>query len=298
MKKYIKPTWLILISALTLAGCYTPKKAEQQTHRALDKYPGVSAGIIRERFPCVTTKTDSASYLNRIDQLKRMADSMSSLVGYSEARAKQIADSLTALIRTDSSGYDCEKEARQAYQYAGKIQSQLEAEKATSNKLRATINALVEDARKNPVTRYVEDKANTYILEAEKASLRDDLAKTKKLYDEDHAWRQKQEKKNRGKVVIRIPWWLIALLGVGLILKLKSKIPVISKLFAGFVLLITLPSCSEEVISQAPRFNGIVDADGWVLLIIGICVGWLLKAYGRRIVRWLRPTPRGIKIKK
>lgn len=49
---------LIIFSA-TIGGCYTQKKATEQTNKALDKYPAVVAKIARDAFPCVTLKADT-----------------------------------------------------------------------------------------------------------------------------------------------------------------------------------------------------------------------------------------------
>jgi hypothetical protein len=49
---------LIVFSA-TIGGCYTQKKATEQTNKALIKYPAVVAKIARDAFPCVTLKADT-----------------------------------------------------------------------------------------------------------------------------------------------------------------------------------------------------------------------------------------------
>lgn len=48
-----------IILLFLLSGCYTQKKATEQTQKALIKYPGVVADIARTAFPCVTTASDT-----------------------------------------------------------------------------------------------------------------------------------------------------------------------------------------------------------------------------------------------
>ena len=51
---------LILLAILfSLGGCYTQRKATEQTQKALIKYPGVVAKVARAAFPCTTTKADT-----------------------------------------------------------------------------------------------------------------------------------------------------------------------------------------------------------------------------------------------
>jgi len=51
--------FILLAILASLGGCYTPKKATDQTYKALYKYPGVVAKITRDAFPCTTTKADT-----------------------------------------------------------------------------------------------------------------------------------------------------------------------------------------------------------------------------------------------
>jgi hypothetical protein len=49
--------YLILLTLFT--GCYSAKKAEKQTNKALLNYPEKVANIARNAFPCITTATDT-----------------------------------------------------------------------------------------------------------------------------------------------------------------------------------------------------------------------------------------------
>lgn len=55
----MKQALLSLLIAVAIVGCYTPKKATEQTQKALIKYPGVVADVARTAFPCVTTESDT-----------------------------------------------------------------------------------------------------------------------------------------------------------------------------------------------------------------------------------------------
>lgn len=48
-----------LLFIFLLAGCYGPKKAGKQAAKALQEHPEVVADKFRERFPCITTATDT-----------------------------------------------------------------------------------------------------------------------------------------------------------------------------------------------------------------------------------------------
>ncbi len=55
----MKQALLSLLIAVAIVGCYTQKKAKEQTQKALVKYPEVVATIARTAFPCTTTKSDT-----------------------------------------------------------------------------------------------------------------------------------------------------------------------------------------------------------------------------------------------
>ena len=55
----MKQALLSLLIAVAIVGCYTQKKATEQTQKALIKYPEVVANVARTAFPCVTTKSDT-----------------------------------------------------------------------------------------------------------------------------------------------------------------------------------------------------------------------------------------------
>src|SRR6185436_7499790 len=48
-----------VILIILLAGCYTQKKAERDTSKALERYPEVVAKIARDSFPCINTGADT-----------------------------------------------------------------------------------------------------------------------------------------------------------------------------------------------------------------------------------------------
>ena len=56
MKNYIL---LLLFVAATFSACFTMHRAEQQTQKALIKYPVIVAKIARGAFPCILVKSDT-----------------------------------------------------------------------------------------------------------------------------------------------------------------------------------------------------------------------------------------------
>lgn len=51
--------FLLVLFVAAFGSCYTQKKAQQQTQKALAVYPSIVADIARTAFPCVTTKADT-----------------------------------------------------------------------------------------------------------------------------------------------------------------------------------------------------------------------------------------------
>ena len=74
---------VILLPILFLCGCYTPKKAAEQTHRALDKYQTQTLDIVSKQFPCITDtiiKGDSSELKKWISAVNSTAEFYDSLL--------------------------------------------------------------------------------------------------------------------------------------------------------------------------------------------------------------------------
>ena len=55
----MKQILLSLLISIFIVACYGPKKATEQTNKALTRYPETVAAITRAAFPCTTIKADT-----------------------------------------------------------------------------------------------------------------------------------------------------------------------------------------------------------------------------------------------
>lgn len=220
---------LLLIGAILasflffLTGCYGPNKAGKQVARALQEYPDTAASLIRDEFPCVDGKPDSTKFLKSIDTLKKLLRISSTEAKAYSGRLQQITDSLRRAQK--NSGDDCNTLLWQATDYI-----------AQCNMTKDSLNKALEDEKEikrqilrwvdniQPVIQPVEDSAKIRLLTRDRDKALMEANGWKTLYDQDHAWRVKQEKRMAGALDIYIPWWLIVLLAVGAGLVLVARI--------------------------------------------------------------------------
>lgn len=87
--------YILLIIIITLAGCYTPRRSAQQVNKAVANYPGQTAAILRNRWPCDTTGTDTTylpadveGYNQAIQELNNVINSLAS---YNDSLASALA---------------------------------------------------------------------------------------------------------------------------------------------------------------------------------------------------------------
>ena len=62
------------------------------------------------------------------------------------------------------------------------------------------------------------------IANRDRDNARIEAAGWKALYDQDHAWRVKQEERMDGTLIIYIPWWLIGVLAALAALSLVARL--------------------------------------------------------------------------
>lgn len=214
----------LIILSVILSSCYTENKAGKQVAKALREYPDTAAALIRDDFPCVDGNPDSTEFKASIDSLrKQLADTAGKIVKASTERVKEIRDSL---IRAQAaSGDDCSTLLAQTTDYIAQsnvtrdsLKWELDNEKGIRRRLAAYINNI------KPVIQPVEDSAKIRLANKDRDKAIMEAVGWKALYDQDHAWRVKQEKKMAGSLVIYIPWWLIIVAGIILGLSIFARI--------------------------------------------------------------------------
>jgi len=209
---------------MSLSSCYTENKAGKQVAKALREYPDTAAALIRDEFPCVDGKPDSTEFKKSIDSIrKHLADTASKIVKASADRVKEIRDSL--IQAQAASGDDCSTLLAQATDYIAQsnvtrdsLKWELDNEKGIRRRLAAYINNI------KPVIQPVEDSAKIKLANRDLDKALTEAAGWKALYEVDHAWREKQEKKMAGSLMIYIPWWMIIVLGIVLGLSIVARI--------------------------------------------------------------------------
>lgn len=214
---FIAALLLVVIVAALLPGCYTEQKATKQVDKAAGQYPEMVAKKTRDKFPCITTSVDSSQYLSSIDSLKKYLGAAEKETDAVKARQQHIYDSLVQQIGLASNEfivYDCGEETKAAYAYAAKLQAKTEQQEKTINKLTSSIGSI------KPVYVKTEDSAKIFLYQKELSRANDSTLYYKTLYQADHEWRLKKEQREKGNLVILIPWILIiaaALIGALLV---------------------------------------------------------------------------------
>lgn len=194
----------------TFFSCYTAKKANQQVAKALDKFPTEAAKLIRVQFPC-KEGIDSAEYLQSMLE----ADSIVN------ALAKQLNDTTgkTPLphFNIDSvTAEDCSRLLKQTTNYIGQLENKNKILAGTVASLRSKLASV------QPVKIYVKDSAGQYLLETKANNALQEVIQWKAKYEAEHSIRQELQAANKGKV--KIPWWVLVIIGVGFIIWLYIKI--------------------------------------------------------------------------
>lgn len=169
-----------LIASL-FSGCYTPKKAAEQTHRALDKFPETSAKILRDRFPCVDGEIrpgDSTEYFKLRDSLASINDYYANLLNNIEPEIqiqKDLSDSMKVIVLTENLKKCNERDA-------------LRERQITQLRLKTLTPVFIHD------TIPVKDNADVFLAQAETKNERD---KNAKLTEENTKLEKKVAKRNK-----------------------------------------------------------------------------------------------------
>ena len=164
-------------------------------------------------------KADSSGFISSIDSLQNLLQSSKTQAKAYLGRYEQIRDSLRHAQA--ASGDDCSTLLAQATDYIAMSNIERDSLKMITDDQAARISAAQKQLRNiKPVIQPVEDSAKIHIAYRDRDAARMDATVWKTMYDTDHAWREKQEKKMAGSLVIYIPWWLVvvAAISTGLLL--------------------------------------------------------------------------------
>ena len=200
-----KPTaflWSIFF-VLLISSCYTAKKAEKQQDKVIERFPEIAAKKMIERFPRVTvrdtiinTVVDSAGFLLSIREIEEAGWIIDSLQGRVNALSNDTKKLCVDFILLNDA---------------------LSNENKRLIKIISNIKPVIE-YRERVIT--VQDTETIYLLKRE-------INEWKEKYVIDHDWRVLKEKKEKGKLVILIPWWLIVFIlvagAVFVFLGIKNK---------------------------------------------------------------------------
>lgn len=218
--KAILPVIAVL---LFFASCTTQKGATKYMYTHRD----VAAKVYADMFPIIET-TDSSQYL----EAKRKIDSLVAAALYRDAEAQAEAEQLKADIeRLESQPIpeDCNEITEALFRQTGADKRRiLRYEKAIAD-LQKAVDSL------KPVKTTKESTAKTTDLENQLTAC---VIQKQKAIDEGNNWKTKFEKleeKNKGNLIIRIPWWLIIVIVVlgGLFLFWRAKAGVLKGALKG-----------------------------------------------------------------
>ena len=207
-------------------GCYTKKKAVQQTNRAVIEHPEVVADIARTHFPCIPVKIDSSGFIQSINVLDSLLQESRINSFNTSERYQQVFDSLA---NARDSSIPCQDENAILMAIASTVQVENETLKIKN----ITLNDRLTKAKSalaniKPVVKTEEDSAKIFIWMEE-------AGKYRELYSADHEWRVKKEKREKGNIVIYIPWWIIIVVlaagGLSIFSFIKNRTFNILKLF-------------------------------------------------------------------
>lgn len=196
-----KPTaflWSIFF-VLLISSCYTVKKAEKQQDKVIDRFPEIAAKKMIERFPRVTvrdtiinTVVDSAGFLLSIREIEEAGWIIDSLQGRINALSNDTKETCIDFVLLN------------------------DALKSENKRLKNVKPVIIYRDK----IQFEEDSSKIFLAEKERDGY-------KEKYAIDHDWRVLKEKKEKGKLVILIPWWLIIFIlvaGAGFVfLGIKNK---------------------------------------------------------------------------
>lgn len=210
---------LIILSFL-LSSCYNQKKAVKQAVKAMTEYPDTTGAIFREEFPCVPVSVDSTGFKESIAALEKQLDTAKAQKQDTVKRLQEVTDSLKKL-REQMTADDCPTLLENAEMYGARMQVENEQLKSDLSKKDASLSEarrLIKNIK--PIKETVEDSSKIW------AAIRE-RDRVQKLYDIDHAWRTEREAKDKGKVLIRIPEWIIIVLliigGLSIVARIWKK---------------------------------------------------------------------------
>lgn len=219
--RYIAIMLLLFTTLLViLSSCYNQKKAVKQAVKAMNEYPDTTGAIFREEFPCVPVSVDSSGFKESIAELEKKLDTAKTQRADTVKRLQEVTDSLKKL-REQMNSDDCPTLLENAELYGARMQVENEQLKSDLQKKDASLS----EARRllkniKPIKETVEDSSKIWAAIG-------DRDRVQKLYDIDHAWRVEREAKDKGKVLIRIPEWIIIVLliigGLSIVARIWKK---------------------------------------------------------------------------
>lgn len=204
--------FVVLALMLLLFSCSPSKKA----HKYFNDHPKEFAQDCADAFP-VKESTDSSAYKEAIGKIDSLAKAMKD----DSAKNADEKDIMMADIErlSNLAPNDCDSLSEAIYRYAA-------AETKRADKAEKKADALAVAARNvKPIEIRVE---NTARVEALQQQLNDCIDAGLQESREKDFWKKKYEdevKLNKGKMVIRIPWFWIILFGglLGIMLGLRLK---------------------------------------------------------------------------
>lgn len=198
---------LIILLALTvlLAGCYNQRKAVDQMTRGIDQYGDTARKIFRDKYPCITTTYDSSKFLGSIKDLEFILWRKNDSLRKTAQRLQAVRDSVRQVLTGD----DCPQLLGQATDYIAALNVENQDLKEDIAEFKKRVPLI------KPVIQMVEDSSK--IKDAYQARDREAAARVKAEAERDHykqLWEEEQAR-NKGKLVLRVPWWLLVLAAVG-----------------------------------------------------------------------------------
>lgn len=172
--------WVVFV---LIVGCFTQKRANKLQDRIIEKFPLVAASKMQNRFPVketVITVIDSADYVRQRDLSIHEAAVMRRLLDSIRKRTESFPEAVKQLCGD----------------YELIIDGLTEENRILNRALSSQKPVIVHKE-----TRF-EDSSKLFVLNSE-------INKLSRLYSEANNWKIIKEKKEKGKLVILIPWWLI-----------------------------------------------------------------------------------------
>lgn len=206
---------LITLLALTvlLAGCYNQRKAVDQMTRGIQEYGDTARKIFRDKYPCITTTYDSSKFLGSIKDLEFILWRKNDSLRKTAQRLQAVRDSVRQVLTGD----DCPQLLSQATDYIAALNIENQDLKEDIAEFKKRVPLI------KPVIQLVEDSSK--IRDAYQVRDREAGARVKAETERDHfrgLW-EREQARNKGKIVIRIPWWLIIVLAIGGVAAWKRK---------------------------------------------------------------------------